>query len=233
LGSKSTKKSLTHRSRLHRHLLRRLLREKNLLRRPRRPFRPPLLPRPHPLPRHPFRGKTRWRTVVEGQERRVRGFQVRYGSMLMKKPGDANIVITTGQERRRRPRTSRSKCDKYLAVLRREQGLQGESPFVYDNGRAEELVIRMMVRNALSMRLVEDKDFRVFTHYLRPEFKVDRKRLSRVLLPNLNDKVKKEMQERLKNIWHYPCTFDSWTSVTNKSYLAVTLSREDGFSNRT
>jgi hypothetical protein len=112
------------------------------------------------------------------------------------------------------------KCEKHQQYL----DMQPQTVVhTFQQKRAEELLSTMMARNALPLHLVVNEDFNEFIRYLKPGFKVpDRKTLTVELLPKLQEKVKKEMMKRKKDILQFSCTFDSWTSLANQNYMAVT-----------
>ena len=100
----------------------------------------------------------------------------------------------------------------------REEGFSGAC--------AEELLVRFIANNSLPLRLVDDLSFRNFVSYLKPEWLSSlpyRKRLTEVLVPRLKGKVKEQVQKQLQDIEYYSLSLDSWTSIANRKYLAVTI----------
>lgn len=94
---------------------------------------------------------------------------------------------------------------------------------LFDGCEAEELLSRFIAKNCLPLRLVDDEDFRKFLHYLEPGWKPpDRRRLTSILLPELRSKLQTKMKQRMSHIQYYSISLDSWTSLNNTSYVAIT-----------
>jgi len=95
-------------------------------------------------------------------------------------------------------------------------------PRIFDKQAAEELLARMFAKNCLPLRLVDDAEFRKFVYYLEPSWKLcDRRRLTTILLPQLQTKLEGVIRERLAHIKHYSISIDSWTSLANTIFLAL------------
>jgi hypothetical protein len=110
-------------------------------------------------------------------------------------------------------------------VLRRRLATSPTEPrHDFELKEFEELLTKFIATSCLSLRIVDSPDFRSLLSYIRPGIKIpDRKRLSTVLLPLLREKVEGKVRDRLANITHYSLTTDTWKSIGNGSYMAVTL----------
>ena len=98
-----------------------------------------------------------------------------------------------------------------------------ESMTTFEAKRAEQLLTKFIVSNYLAFRLVDSESFRAFVNYLQPKWKVcDRKKLSMVLTPALRAEIELQMKKRMSNIDHFSISLDSWTSLANRAYLALT-----------
>lgn len=94
----------------------------------------------------------------------------------------------------------------------------------FSPAKAEELLAKFISDNCLALRIVEDDSFREFIHYLQPNWNVcDRRRLTNVLLPQMKAIVQSQIKDKLKEIKYVSISLDSWTSLANRSYLALTV----------
>jgi len=93
---------------------------------------------------------------------------------------------------------------------------------IFDQNVAENLLARMFAKNCLPLQLVDDAEFRKFVNYLAPDWHLcNRRRLTTVLLPQLRDRLETLIREKLTHIKHYSISIDSWTSLANTIFLAV------------
>ena len=98
-----------------------------------------------------------------------------------------------------------------------------ETNSTFESERAEQLLTKFIISNYLTFRLVDSESFQAFVNYLQPKWKVcDRKKLSMVLTPALRAEIELQMKKRMSNIDHFLISLDSWTSLANRAYLALT-----------
>ena len=98
-----------------------------------------------------------------------------------------------------------------------------ESTTTFEAERAEQLLTKFIVSNYLAFRLVDSDSFQAFVNYLQPKWKVcNRKKLSMVLTPALCAEIELQMKKCMSNIDHFSISLDSWTSLANRAYLALT-----------
>jgi hypothetical protein len=82
----------------------------------------------------------------------------------------------------------------------------------------------MIAKNCLPLRTVETKAFADFIAYVRPNWTTpNRRRLTFDLIPALRQQVFSSLKERIANIKYFSISLDSWTSISNRGYLAITL----------
>ena len=95
-------------------------------------------------------------------------------------------------------------------------------PPVFTNGRANDLLCRLIVEDCLSLRLTESVNLRAFVDYLKPGYKPPcRQTLTTKLLPKIEDALKKTVKEKLASIDYFSISFDGWTSISMHNFIAV------------
>ncbi|GBO20152.1 Putative AC9 transposase [Araneus ventricosus] len=94
---------------------------------------------------------------------------------------------------------------------------------VSKNKQLDEQLLRMVVKEYQPFSLVEDAEFKRFFHMLCPAYNLPtRKTLSNNILQNCFVETMSKVRESVKMAPAVSLTMDSWTSINNKSYLAVT-----------
>lgn len=92
------------------------------------------------------------------------------------------------------------------------------------NQELDFLLVETIAKNYLPFRIVEDVSFRKFMHKANLAYKLPtRKTVSRVLLPQMCDMIKVKVRDLLQSADTVTITTDGWTSITNESYLSVTV----------
>ena len=93
----------------------------------------------------------------------------------------------------------------------------------FDRERADALLSLFVASNYLPLNIVSDPDFAALEKYLNPRYTLPgRFRLTRTLLPALCDKIRAAMVEKLTTIRWVSLSADSWTSIGNEIFLAIT-----------
>ncbi|KAL4091755.1 hypothetical protein QTP88_026397 [Uroleucon formosanum] len=88
----------------------------------------------------------------------------------------------------------------------------------------DQQVLKMIVKEYYPFSIVEDREFVKLINLLNPGYKLpSRKTLSKSLLPimynEIHDQVKTDIQMHAKYV---SITTDSWTSIKNENYIAIT-----------
>ncbi|KAE9525285.1 hypothetical protein AGLY_014353 [Aphis glycines] len=88
----------------------------------------------------------------------------------------------------------------------------------------DQQVLKMIVKEYYPFSIVEDREFVKLLNLLNPGYTLpSRKTLSKSLLPimynEIHDKVKQDIKDQAKYV---SITTDSWTSIKNENYIAVT-----------
>lgn len=88
----------------------------------------------------------------------------------------------------------------------------------------DQQVLKMIVKEYYPFSIVEDREFVKLINLLNPGYKLPlRKTLSKSLLPimynEIHDQVKTDIQMHAKYV---SITTDSWTSIKNENYIAIT-----------
>ena len=88
----------------------------------------------------------------------------------------------------------------------------------------DQQVLKMIVKEYYPFSIVEDREFVKLWNLLNPGYTLpSRKTLSKSLLPimynEIHDKVKQDIKDQAKYV---SITTDSWTSIKNENYIAVT-----------
>ncbi|XP_051778436.1 E3 SUMO-protein ligase ZBED1-like [Erpetoichthys calabaricus] len=87
----------------------------------------------------------------------------------------------------------------------------------------DEELAKMIAHDFQPFSIVEDKGFRTFTHALNPFYVIpSRKTLSHKIIPNLYDRKRASLQERVKKAPGVCLTTDCWTSRATTSNMSVT-----------
>ncbi|GBN07691.1 hypothetical protein AVEN_249458-1 [Araneus ventricosus] len=94
---------------------------------------------------------------------------------------------------------------------------------VSKNKQLDEQLLRMVVKEYQPFSFVEDAEFKRFVHMLCPAYNLPtRKTLSNNILQNCFVETMSKVRGSVKMAPAVSLTMDSWTSINNESYLAVT-----------
>ena len=108
-------------------------------------------------------------------------------------------------------------------LLTKSPGSSASETIPFELEKAEQLLVKFIVSNYLSFRLINSESFRDLIEYLQPKWDVcDRKKLSAVLVPALRSEIEASLKHRMSSIKYFSISLDTWTSSANRSYLAVT-----------
>lgn len=89
--------------------------------------------------------------------------------------------------------------------------------------KVDEALIKMIAVDFQPFSIVEDRGFRTYTQALDPTYVLpSRSTISKRMLPNLYEKVRAELKEKIKTVPAVCLTTDCWTSHTTTSYMSVT-----------
>uniref|UniRef100_A0A3Q3W4M7 HAT C-terminal dimerisation domain-containing protein n=1 Tax=Mola mola TaxID=94237 RepID=A0A3Q3W4M7_MOLML len=89
--------------------------------------------------------------------------------------------------------------------------------------KANEALVKMIAMDYQPFSIVEDRGFRTYTQALDPTYVLpSRATVSKRMLPNLYEKVRTELRERILTVPAVCLTIDRWTSNTTTSYVSVT-----------
>jgi len=92
----------------------------------------------------------------------------------------------------------------------------------FPNNRANALLCRMITEDCLSLRLTESPNLRAFVDYLRPGYQPpSRTTLTKTWLPKVKASLKKRMVEKLGTIEYFSLSFDGWTNIVARKFIAV------------
>ena len=95
---------------------------------------------------------------------------------------------------------------------------------LFSNDHADQLTTRMITKNCLALRLVDDPEFRSLISYLQPKFRLpSRSKLTDTLLPALREKVEIKINSHIATMDYFSVSFDSWTSIANERFICLTL----------
>ena len=92
----------------------------------------------------------------------------------------------------------------------------------FDVRRAEQttvLISKMIAKDTLPIRFVEGEGFRSLIEFVEPQFTVP---LRKNITEKYDDDNANELRTRLASVAKLSLTTDSWTALTNESYLTVT-----------
>ena len=93
----------------------------------------------------------------------------------------------------------------------------------FDRERADALLSLFIASNYLPLNIVKDPDFAALGKYLNPKYTLPgRFKLTKTLLPGLQDKIRAAMAEKLTTIRWVSLSADSWTSIGNEIFIAIT-----------
>lgn len=85
-------------------------------------------------------------------------------------------------------------------------------------------LLRMIVKRYYPFSLVEDPEFIKLMNMAAPGYKVPtRKTLTEGLMLQVYEKTKSRIQEQLNSVDFISVTTDSWTSIINENYTAITV----------
>ena len=83
--------------------------------------------------------------------------------------------------------------------------------------------MKMLATDFQPFSIVEDRGFRAYTQALDPTYVLSsRSTLSTQMVPNLFEKVRADLRERIRSAPAICLTTDCWTSNTTTSYMSVT-----------
>ena len=90
-------------------------------------------------------------------------------------------------------------------------------------GKVDEALVKMLATDFQPFSIVEDRGFRAYTQALDPTYVLpSRSTLSTQMVPNLFEKVRADLRERIRSAPAICLTTDCWTSNTTTSYMSVT-----------
>ncbi|XP_065831021.1 zinc finger BED domain-containing protein 4-like [Oscarella lobularis] len=106
------------------------------------------------------------------------------------------------------------------ATLKRSVTYDSES---FRKRKIDDALIKMIALDLQPASVVEDTGFRHLVHTLDPRYQLpSRRSLMRSQLPDLYDKIKANLKERISKVQFCSITTDLWTSRTTESYITVT-----------
>lgn len=89
--------------------------------------------------------------------------------------------------------------------------------------KVDQALVKMIAQDFQSFSIVDDRGFREFTKALDPSYVLpSRSTVSRQLMPDLFQKIRADVQEKIKTAPAVCLTTDCWTSSTSTSYMSVT-----------
>ena len=92
----------------------------------------------------------------------------------------------------------------------------------FSKEEADMLLCRMVAEECLSLRLTDSPKLRTLLSYLRPGYVPPcRTTLTTKLLPRLKDSLKHAIACKLKSIEHMSISYDGWTSIALRKYIAL------------
>jgi len=88
----------------------------------------------------------------------------------------------------------------------------------------DQQLIKVIVKEYQPFTVVEDPEFRKFVHMLNPGYDLPSRKSVSLLLSNMYNQVYDEIKASLNsNVEFVLLTTDTWTSLKNESYMAVTV----------
>uniref|UniRef100_A0A669DC03 BED-type domain-containing protein n=1 Tax=Oreochromis niloticus TaxID=8128 RepID=A0A669DC03_ORENI len=88
--------------------------------------------------------------------------------------------------------------------------------------KVDQALVKMIAQDFQPFSIVDDRGFREFTKALDPSYVLpSRSTVSRQLMPNLFQKIRADVQEKIKTAPAVCLTTDCWTSSTSTSYMSV------------
>ena len=82
----------------------------------------------------------------------------------------------------------------------------------------------MIAKEFQPFSVVENIEFRKFVNMLNPNYAIpSRKTVSKSIIPQLLEKTKQKVKTNLNNAIYIAFTTDSWTSLNNDSFVAITV----------
>uniref|UniRef100_A0A3B3C6A5 BED-type domain-containing protein n=1 Tax=Oryzias melastigma TaxID=30732 RepID=A0A3B3C6A5_ORYME len=89
--------------------------------------------------------------------------------------------------------------------------------------KVDQALVKMIAKDFQPFSIVDDQGFRQYTKALDPSYVLpSRTTISRQLMPNLFEKVRADILEKVKAAPAVCLTTDCWTSSTTTSYMSVT-----------
>lgn len=90
--------------------------------------------------------------------------------------------------------------------------------------KIDEQLGTMIAKEFQPFSLVENIEFRKFVKMLNPNYSIpSRKTVSKSIIPQLLEKTRQKVKTNLKNSEYISFTTDSWTSLNNDSFVAITV----------
>ena len=113
-----------------------------------------------------------------------------------------------------------SKQPTLRATLKRSVTYDSES---FRKRKIDDALIKMIALDLQPASVVEDTGFRHLVHTLDPRYQLpSRRSLMRSQLPDVYEKIKANLKERISKVQFCSITTDLWTSRTTESYITVT-----------
>jgi zinc finger BED domain-containing protein 1 (E3 SUMO-protein ligase ZBED1) len=92
----------------------------------------------------------------------------------------------------------------------------------FDKEKANTLLCRAIAEDCLSLRFADSPNLQAFVMYLKPGYKPPgRKTLTTKILPDVIATLEKTMHSKLNSIEYVSVSFDGWTSVACRNYIAI------------
>jgi len=112
----------------------------------------------------------------------------------------------------------RHMADKHTDIMNADDA---EEPF--DENKMHRLISILVASNYLSLSIVDHPDLRALFAYALPKYAVPgRKKLTGELMPRLREQLEEAMLTKVNSIRALSLSVDSWTSMANEIFLAVT-----------
>jgi len=125
------------------------------------------------------------------------------------------------------PRTSTTPLHRHLSKYHKEvidTGADDDNEQgVFDAQEMDRLLSVFIATNYLSLSIVDHQDFCALLTYVVPNYDIPgRKKLTRDLMPRLREELEAVMLTKMRSIRAFSLSVDSWTSMANEIFLALT-----------
>jgi len=126
------------------------------------------------------------------------------------------------------PRTSTTPLHRHLSkyhkdIIGAEADDDADDHEMFDAQEVDRLLAIFIGTNYLSLSIVDNRDFRALLAYVLPDYSIPRrKKLTSDLMPRLREELEAAMLTKMRNIRALSLSVDSWTSMANEIFLAVT-----------